>query len=167
MSSENPLGLEKDNRLDPEAAHETANMMRATLKTDPETGAMIDDGKNPAEWIAAEETFGPRPNIKDYDDALGAVEKLEALAAKESSAKKIIMFAERITEQAGYGTAKFLRHFLATVASKDPKDRDNGEEHKRIVEGLADAAQKLAELKKAARRYEDAGSDSDQEKLAA
>ena len=111
-------------------------MMRVYLNADPETDKMIDDGKDPAAWIAAEEVFGLRPNIQDYDDALKAIEKLEELAARESSMGKFMISAGRVVEGANRKVAQFLGRLLPGIESGN-HDGNNGREN--ITEKLTDA----------------------------
>lgn len=140
----------ENQKLDQEEAQREANMMRAKVGIDPETGE-IPTGicEEDADFCRK---FG-KPTAEDYDRALTAVEEMKKLAIEEPAGEKIEMKLDRIAEQIRWGAELLLTLGFTVPAAKEAEHWERVG-HRLTMEQLSSAEEKLRQLKEKAQEFE-------------
>ncbi|MDR3643160.1 MAG: hypothetical protein P4L74_06065 [Candidatus Doudnabacteria bacterium] len=123
-------------------AHDEANMMRANMKLNPDTGYV----KNPG--LSYEDESRPTP--EDYNYALNAIEQLKKAAADEPNYQKVLLQISRVVAR------PFQEFFHALDAVSPITTKTFNEMHERRMHALDDSEKRLRAMRESGQNFGDA-----------
>ncbi len=139
-----------DTRLSEEEAHEEANMLRASLGINPESGKIIRETRGFLPWQKHFEHL--EPTAEDYDRALESVQELRKLSEEEPEVEKALYKVGRVIQRGG----QILNLALVSVGFiiGPPRHFADFLDYQRANrQKLADAEKRLQDLKKSGKKF--------------
>ena len=133
----------KDKKImDEDDAHDEANMIKAKLRVNPETGK-IESPNGSYGWDKHSPTF------EDYNHALATIERLKQAAKDEPTYKKV---AAQILRVAARPVQEIFHSLdIASIASAGPKTGERikiSNWHKERLQAFEDAEKRLRDMQK-------------------